>query len=293
MHPRFSLCTWLVILLLLLPASAGAQGLAPQSPDALPGVSLTRSAPTVQGCNFVTVDIWINEVTSLYGADVRIRFDPALVQVVDQESAAAGTQIQPFNDFLKTDWVIRKNACNALDPADELCNDPAEVGTIWYAATALNPTPPVSGSGAIARITFRAVSAGVSPLTITYTKLSDREGVQIENIETDGDLDALPLAAPVVTITKESAEAIHLNWPRVTDAGNYRVYRAVEPYFTPAEPFFGQTTGRIYGDDEALGSTAQEYYYVVRAACPDGFPGGDSNRTGAFDFDLVAGQPGF
>jgi hypothetical protein len=291
MHHGWLRCAWLLVLILLVPASiTAAEAPDPQSADLTASVSLARSATTVERCNTVTVDIRVNDVVSLYGADVRIQYDPTLLRVVDQDAYTEGTQIQPLGGFLKPDFVIRKVACNALDAADELCNEPAEVGVVWYAATQMNPTPPVSGSGVIARITFRAAGAGLSSLTFTYSKLSDREGVQLSNTETDSELNVLPLAGPAVRITKQTASVIRLGWIAVTDAAHYRIYRAQQPYFAPADPTFGQTTGLSYEDPNALGSTAQEYYYIVKAACPDGFTGTASNRTGAFDYDLVAGQ---
>ncbi len=62
------------------------------------------------------------------------------------------------------------------------------------------------------------------------------------------------------------------------------------PYFTPAEPAFGFTSGLSYEDPNALGSTAAKYFYVVKSACSDGFTSAGSNRTGAWDFDLVRGS---
>ncbi len=89
-------------------------------------------------------------MVNAYGADVRIRFDPAKVLVVDTNTYSPGTQIQPLYDFMLPDFLIRQVACNALDTADPLCDEPAEVGTIWYTFTQVNPTPEKSGSGAIA-----------------------------------------------------------------------------------------------------------------------------------------------
>ena len=52
---------------------------------------------------------------------------------------------------------------------------------IWYAATQVNDPPkdPVSGSGPLARITFRALRAGQFTLPITYHKIVLRTGIEI------------------------------------------------------------------------------------------------------------------
>ncbi len=285
---------WLIVLALLLPATAAAaQGVDPEQaavPATTASVSLARSSPNVQGCQLTTVDVWVNNVVAAYGVDVRISYDPAKLMVIDQDVYSYGTQIQPLNGFMKPDFIMRQVACNALDPADPFCDEAAEVGTIWYAFTQVNPTPEVSGSGAIARITFRAVGAGLSPLDFFYSKMSDRNGVTIPNTETDSELTAAPLADPVVAIRQLDATTARLSWTSVTDASTYRVFRATAPYFTPAEPAFGFTSGLTYEDPNALGSTAQEYFYIVKSACADGYTSAGSNRTGAWDYDLVPGS---
>ena len=86
------------------------------------------------------------------------------------------------------------------------------------------------------------------------------------------------------------ATTARLSWSAIAQAATYRVFRATAPYFAPAEPAFGFTTGLAYEDPTALGSTAQEYFYIVKSACSDGFTGGDSNRTGAWDYDLIPGS---
>ena len=49
---------------------------------------------------------------------VRVQFDPALLQVVDANVSAPFVQIQPLSGFLQTNFVIKKLACNALDPTN-------------------------------------------------------------------------------------------------------------------------------------------------------------------------------
>ena len=280
----------LILVLLLLPIRGGRAGAAPDAPDLTATVNLQPSAAAVQGCGTATVDIWVNDVVGLYGADVRVRFDPALLQVVDANVAAPFTQIQPLSGFLQTNLVIKKVACNALDPTNPDCDEPAEVGTIWYANTQKNPSLPVDGSGPIARITFRGLAAGASNLAITYRKLSDINGVEIPADAADSTLGALPPAMTAVNIARLNATTARLGWGAAAGVANYNIYRDPAPYFTPVAPAFGTTTGLSYEDPNALGSTAVEYYYVVRSTCSNGFESLGSNRTGAFDFDLAPGS---
>lgn len=112
------------------------------------------------------VDIYIRDVVGLFGADVRLGFDPGEVQVIDADAAAAGVQISPVDAFLSPDFVVRRTADNAA-------------GTVWYAATQVTPSQPVTGSGPLARIDFRADRPLTTAITVTLSQLVDRDGRDI------------------------------------------------------------------------------------------------------------------
>jgi hypothetical protein len=59
---------------------------------------------------------------------------------------------------------------------------------VWYAFTQLNPTEPKTGSGPLAAVTFKALKAGVSPLTIEYQKAADRYGVALPTTGQSGSI---------------------------------------------------------------------------------------------------------
>ncbi len=183
------------VLALLLLASPTAAGLA-----ARPALTaLARTDPvnaTVQVGQTAVVNMYIQDVVNLYGADIRLEFDPAVVQVVDADSYSPGTQIEPLYSFLSPDFVIKRVACNTVEPANPDCS---KAGFIWYALTQVNPTSPVSGSGAIAAITFRGIAAGTSPITMTYAKAADRNGITIPLDMQSGSI-SVP-APPTATFT--------------------------------------------------------------------------------------------
>lgn len=114
----------------------------------------------------LVVDIYIQDVVDLYGADVRLAFDTSIAQVVDADPSLPGIQIQPLASFMAPGFVIKKEADNAA-------------GTVWYAATQLSPSPPVSGSGPLARVTFRSVAPGSFTLAVTSAQLSAAGGIPI------------------------------------------------------------------------------------------------------------------
>ncbi len=138
---------------------------------AAPQTAIVRCDPaTVAGPvgSTVNIDIYVENVVELYGADVRLGFDPAALQVVDADPTVEGIQIMPLDTFLSPDFVVRKGLGYAEDP-----------DVIWYAVTQVNPSEAVSGSGPLARVTFTAQEAGSFTLPITYHKLARRDSLEI------------------------------------------------------------------------------------------------------------------
>lgn len=237
-------------------------------------ITLSPTPASIQGCESIEVEIWINDVTDLYAADVRLSFDPSVLEVVDQNVGKAGVQIAD-GTFLDADWHgFSEHADNTN-------------GTIQYAITQFNPDLPVSGSGVLAIITFRAKSTGTSDLQFTYKKLSDRNGGTIAETSTDGSVSTSSPDSPVLSITKDNDTDVTLGWSSITDAVEYSLYRDTTPYFTPTDPPLDTLSSTNYPDTNVLGDVNTNYYYVVKAVCPSGFESPVSNRVGEFDFDLL------
>jgi len=145
----------------------------------------------------VTLDIVVADVQDLYGLDVRLAFDPTQVEVLDADPEKEGVQIQP-GDFLYPDFMVRNQADN-------------QAGTIWFAINQLNPHEAVSGTGAVASITFRGKAAGTSSLSFTYHLLGTRQGEPIEAVTQDGQITveggaAAPTWTPSPLPTETKAE---------------------------------------------------------------------------------------
>ena len=115
-----------------------------------------------------TLDIRVENVTQLAGAEVNLTFDPALLEVVDADPSTEGTQIA-HGDFLSPDFVVQ----NTADPA---------IGTVGYAIACLPLDKAVSGSGVLARTTFRALAEGETLVTIRSALLADiqRQPIAVE-----------------------------------------------------------------------------------------------------------------
>jgi hypothetical protein len=134
--------------------------------------ALVRCEPVVAlgpATTTLSVDIYVENVSGLYGADIQLLFDPVAAQVVDADPNMPGAQIQPLAGFLSPDFVIRREANNTS-------------GLIWYAVTQTNPSPPATGSGAVARVTFQPQSTAAFTMPVTNHQLSAAGGVPLASI---------------------------------------------------------------------------------------------------------------
>lgn len=119
------------------------------------------------------VEVRVENVEHLYGLDIRLSFDPAVVKVVDADPATDGIQVRA-GDLLSVDFVVRNTADN-------------EEGTVRFALTQVNPSQEVSGSGIAFIVTFAGKSEGTStPLSVTYAELATRTGEEIPASTEDG-----------------------------------------------------------------------------------------------------------
>ena len=140
----------------------------PQVPETIIRCDPVNKVATL-GVQF-QLDIYIQDVENLSGADVQFTYDPSIVTAVDANPGAGGVQMELLDEFLYPDFVLR----NIINPS---------LGTIWYAAvqlnTAGNPRDPANGSGPLARLTFEPLQPGEFEMPITYAKLSTPEGFSI------------------------------------------------------------------------------------------------------------------
>jgi len=127
----------------------------------------------------ITLDVRINGASGLYGVDFRISYDPTVVEVRDASQESVGVQIRPgtFPDVSGGRGLIQ---VNNVDPGS---------GTIGYAATLINPTPPEPGtSGVAAQITFRGLATGATDIAFISVLLSDQPARPISAVPIDGRL---------------------------------------------------------------------------------------------------------
>ncbi len=238
-------------------------------------ITISPTPATISGCETIQVQIMVNDVTDLYGADLRLSFDPSVLEVVD-DLTDPGINIQPIETFLTDIWVVRNEVDNVA-------------GKIWYAATQLYPSTPKSGSGTLATIHLRAKKSGTSALAFSYTKLAESGGIEILATPMNGSVQVSGPASPTLSITRLNNSDVRISWTAVSGTSAYRLYRAItpaSPYFTPSAPAYQTQAGLSYDDLGVLGDVNVQHYYTVTSSCANGLQSEASNRVGEYDYTL-------
>lgn len=112
------------------------------------------------------VEMWVENVTNLYGADIQLAFDPNAFQVVDANEGVAGVQITLRYDLLQPGFLMHREADNSM-------------GRIWYANAMVFPAEPASGSGALFEFELTAIKNGVHPVIFSNAQLAAYGAVPI------------------------------------------------------------------------------------------------------------------
>ena len=107
----------------------------------------------------LTVDIIAENVTEMYGAEVQLTYDPAVLSVQDTNPNQEGIQIEAGTLLPVDQGFVVANKVNETE------------GTIVFAMTLLNPAPSVNGSGPLARVTFNVLNNVPSTINVGKAKL--------------------------------------------------------------------------------------------------------------------------
>ncbi len=116
-----------------------------------------------------SVEIRVENITRLAGAEIHLTFDPTLLEIVDADPETEGAQIA-HGDFLSPDFVVQ----NVADSSE---------GMIDYAISCMPLDKAVSGSGVLARVTFHTLGEGETVIEVNSVMLSDVQG-QLIPVET-------------------------------------------------------------------------------------------------------------
>jgi hypothetical protein len=261
----------LLLLMMLAPATSASVSavdgpdVAGRQPTADPLVRCQPTSVSALVGQQAVVDIYVQDATNLYGADVMVSFNPAIGAVVDQIAFQPGVQILPLYTWMTPGFFTANGVYGPV------ANPPnCGVDCIWYAFTQLNPTPPAAGAGPIGQITFLGLQAGTFQMNWINNQLSAPGGVPITPVNNQPCTITFtnPLA---VTLAGFDATAqpdhVLVSWETVSETGNagFNLYRSE----TPDGP--GQMLNTALIPSQNPGATAgAAYAWQDFAVQPDG-----------------------
>ncbi|MGE5264104.1 MAG: LysM peptidoglycan-binding domain-containing protein [Acidobacteriota bacterium] len=145
-----------------------------------PGVAALSIVPSTQALQLNasgTVTVRVDNPVDLWGIDVRVSYDQAIVACPNPPTQ--GTVPQPD--------IVATNACtNSL---------------VQYAVTERAPTAPANSSGTVFQVTLQCVRAGTSPLNFQVNKLVDRNGRDLPVTVTNAQITCQTAPPPTATYT--------------------------------------------------------------------------------------------
>jgi hypothetical protein len=161
-----------------------------------------------------TLNIVLENAQDVYGIDIRARFDPSIIEVVDSDPASDDIQMIP-GSFPQPDFLVRNTADNLA-------------GTLQYVTTQMNPTLPVNGSGIVFSLQVRGKVLGQSAVfSIEFVEIADRRG------------NLLPVTAQSSTVTVVSPKPPTVTpTPPPTPTSAPATLAALEPTKAPTALMF-------------------------------------------------------
>lgn len=155
---------------------------------------VSPSLSTIRKGEWITVTAALDGVQNLYGADIRLSFDPELLEAMDADPDRPGVQVSGG------DLLSPRQGLVVQDTADN------EAGTVHYALSLTKPALPVSGSGVLSIITFRAKGCGTARLNVVRATLVSGGVQRIPATVADGWVSVLPDRTLYLPITVNKCE---------------------------------------------------------------------------------------
>ncbi|MBN1640434.1 MAG: hypothetical protein JXA09_04290 [Anaerolineae bacterium] len=119
------------------------------------------------------MDVRVENIANLYGVETTVRFNPAILEVVDADAGTAGVQVNAGDWWPTGTHIVVNSADNAT-------------GLIRFAASLLAPMSPLNGSGDVVSIPFKAKAAGTTPVAFDTAKLVDATATPLSVNMADG-----------------------------------------------------------------------------------------------------------
>lgn len=221
----------LVILFVSMLISSFSVGIQPATAESTPVIKVDPS-PIEYYLNAVgqefTVAVKIDNVTKLYGFDIRLRWNTTVLEYVSYSVHV------PRNTYL--DGVLWNPVLQLVDEVNE------STGTYWIAYSSMAPAPSFSGSGTVFTMTFRVKYHPRQP--------EPTANVALELYSTDlASVDA----TPIVHTVQNGLVILHALPPTITT-----LYVAHE-----GERFFRKSQGAVFTVDVKVDNVTNLYGFAI------------------------------
>ena len=161
-----------------------------ETPPAGTAALVSPPSQSVNVNETVSVDIEVDAVTNLYAVDIRLSFDATKLEVQDANAALAGVQVEPGSFLDPAQGFVAENSADNT------------TGAVRYVFTLKAPAPAASGTGVLARITFKAKAAGTAAVVLNQVDLVDDQVQPIAATLMDGSITVLPPAGPITYVVQ-------------------------------------------------------------------------------------------
>lgn len=133
---------------------------------------LTISTPELPAGEERIVEVWVEDVSLVYGIDVQLSFNPDTLAIIDMDDKQEGIQLNPSNFFSPKEghFFFLKNEVDI------------ENGIINYVVTLVNPAVPVQGNGLIVQIPVKAKIDGPITMHLEKGQFGTKEGLTLDPI---------------------------------------------------------------------------------------------------------------
>lgn len=271
-------------------------------PAAAQGAVVRVVPPSIEAAHgrFVEIGIAVDGVTNLYAADIRLLFNPDVLQVVDDNEQQSGVQIMlgqvPAPDEIRANIVDNY------------------AGTIHYSVSQQAPRQPFTGSGTLCVVRFFAKALGTSPIEIITTDeggeaiavLATSNGERIEITPQQGEIivteegrppvipPELPTLDPTVTATVLQATYAPSSTPTVQSPYPMGTPMSALPTNTlpPPPGYPAPTTASLQPSQTASPTVAPAETVALESEFPvESSPGSLPSPTATFASSLQAAYP--
>jgi hypothetical protein len=224
----------------------------------------------------ITSTIDVIHVENLYSVDIELRYDPAVVEVVDADADQAGVQVAWGSALVdKQFYAVENQAGN---------------GVIKFAGTFINPKTAFDGDGSLLEISWQAknATAGRSALTISRAIMVDADNQPIETKVQNGEF---YVGSPLLLTGHVTRQGLTDHSGVTVSTGQEKTQTGSDGYFeiegfTPYRFTFSSTNYLTVLLEGQASSTELTTYDVGTVSLLGGDVTGD-NQINIFDLSLI------